>query len=178
MKDLVSLLDRLLSPYAAMIGKDFVAYRNHACRVAIFHSLLHTRSEVQDPLTLAAAAAFHDLGIWSARTFDYIDPSVQLAADYLSAQSRIDLLDDVSAMIRSHHKVTPCCGEAVQSAEQFRRADWMDVSAGVINFGISRRAIAQVRARFPGAGFHKLLFKLSLKRVITHPWNPLPMLQW
>lgn len=178
MKDLVSLLDRLLDPYAAMVGDDFAAYRNHACRVAIFHSLLNPQAEDQDLLKLATAAAFHDLGIWSAQSFDYIDPSVQLATEFLSAQSRMDLLDDVSAMIRAHHKVTPCCGGIMQSAEQFRRADWIDVSAGVFNFGISRRAIAQVRAHFPSAGFHKLLLKLSFKRAATHPLSPLPMLQW
>jgi HD superfamily phosphodiesterase len=38
---------------------------------------------------IAVAAVFHDLGIWTNHTFDYIAPSVTLAREHLAA---LDLL--------------------------------------------------------------------------------------
>ena len=32
---------------------------------------------------IAVAAVFHDIGIWSNKTFDYLEPSVALAREYL-----------------------------------------------------------------------------------------------
>jgi hypothetical protein len=37
---------------------------------------------------LAAAAVFHDLGILTNKTFDYIVPSIALAREYLAARGR------------------------------------------------------------------------------------------
>jgi hypothetical protein len=176
-ENLLPLLDRLLAPHAVTIGDDFIAYRNHACRVASFHCVME-RAARRDPHKLAVAAAYHDLGIWSAGTFDYIEPSIHAAVEFLREESRQDLVDEVAAMIRDHHKVTPCGDRAPPGADVFRRADWVDVSAGLLRFGIPRDTIADVRRRFPNAGFHKLLLKLSAKRLVRHPLSPLPMLRW
>jgi hypothetical protein len=35
---------------------------------------------------IAIAGVFHDLGIWTNKTFDYIAPSVVLAREYLAAR--------------------------------------------------------------------------------------------
>lgn len=177
MKVIIPLLDTMLAPYAELLGEDFTAYRNHACRVATFHCLLQPVAE-QDHVRLAAAAAYHDLGIWTAGTFDYIEPSVQLAASCLRAQDRWDLIDEVVEMISNHHKLTPCCDRVQSAAETFRRADWMDVSAGLLRFGVSRDSASAVVRDFPRKGFHKVLLKMSLKRAVTHPLSPLPMLRW
>jgi len=45
------------------------------------------RGEVEK---IAAAAVFHDLGIWTDRTFDYIAPSIAIAREYLVARARED----------------------------------------------------------------------------------------
>ena len=37
---------------------------------------------------MAIAAAFHDIGIWTAGTFDYLEPSVRVAAAYLTGTGR------------------------------------------------------------------------------------------
>jgi hypothetical protein len=170
-------MDGLLARYAGVIGDDFIPYRNHVCRVASFHCLLQPPA-ARDLHKIAVAAVYHDLGIWSAGTFDYIGPSMAAAAQFLRAESRPELVDEVAVMIRDHHKLTPCCAGAPPSADAFRRADWVDVSAGALRFGIARDDIAAVRRRFPHAGFHRLLVKLTLKRLATHPLNPLPMLRW
>jgi hypothetical protein len=176
-RDIISMLDQLLDPFAGLLGDDFNAYRNHACRVASFYSLLEPEAD-HDMTKLAVAAAYHDIGIWTAGSFDYILPSTELATNVLREKGRTDLIDEVTAMIRDHHKLTPCCSRIPRSAEHFRKADWMDVSTGILHFGITRNAARDVKQRFPGAGFHRLLLKLSLKRAFTHPLSPLPMLRW
>ena len=76
-----------------------------------------------------------------------------------------------------HHKVSSCGGQGDGFVEAFRRADWMDVTAGVVTFGLSRKMLQSLVAVWPRAGFHGLLLRLELRRLRTHPWNPLPMLK-
>lgn len=174
---IAGMMDALLEPYAGLLGRQFTPYRNHACRVASFFRMMsHAEGEALEKL--AIAAAFHDLGIWTARTFDYIEPSVSLAAQHVSTSRNREWSDEIAAMIRLHHKVTPCPDDVSPAVELFRRADWVDVSAGALRFGLSPKAVAEVRRAFPLAGFHCLLFRLALRRLVTHPMSPLPMLRW
>jgi hypothetical protein len=46
-----------------------------------------------------------------------------------------------------------------------------------MRFGLSRRFLGDVFSMWPSAGFHKKLVQLSLKRLRTHPWSPLPMMR-
>jgi len=172
----VPCLDALLDRHAETLGSSFSAYRNHAYRVVNFHCLLS-----QDPVDLdklAIAAAYHDLGIWSAGTFDYLAPSIAMANAYLDECGHPEWSQEIEAMIDHHHKLTPCDPHGHSSVETFRRADWVDVSKGRIRFGLKRCVVAPVMNMFPGHGFHRLLVKLSFKRMLTHPLNPLPMLRW
>ena len=71
-------LDRVLETHAVELGADFTAYRNHTYRVVNFCAALAPCAD--DALEkVALAAAFHDLGIWTAHTFDYLQPSIELA---------------------------------------------------------------------------------------------------
>lgn len=172
----IPCLDALLDRHADPLGAAFNAYRNHAYRVVNFHCLLG--GEDIDLEKLSIAAAFHDLGIWSAGTFDYLAPSIAMANAYLEEIGRTEWAGEIAAMIDHHHKLTPCDPRERASVETFRRADWVDVSRGHLRFGLKRRVVASVMDMFPGFGFHRLLLKLSLKRMITHPFSPLPMLRW
>ncbi len=49
--------------------------------------------------------------------------------------------------------------------------------AGARRFGVDRALVAEVRATFPNAGFHRRLVQLGLRRCRTHPLSPLPMLR-
>ena len=80
-------------------------------------------------------------------------------------------------MIVEHHKLTPYRNNPGWLVEPFRRADLVDVSRGVLRFGLQRRFIADVYSEWPGAGFHRRLIVFALKRVRTHPTNPLPMVK-
>ena len=76
-------LDTILSAHKAALGGDFDGYRNHAYRVANFCVAQSSRDPEQVE-KIAITAAFHDLGIWTAGTFDYLQPSVNVAREYLS----------------------------------------------------------------------------------------------
>jgi hypothetical protein len=80
-------------------------------------------------------------------------------------------------MIREHHKVRRFHGVESDLIEPFRRADWIDVSLGVLTFGLPRER-GEILARWPNSGFHKRLVQLAFKRLRTNPLNPIPVLKW
>ena len=80
-------------------------------------------------------------------------------------------------MVLEHHKLRPFRGDPEGLVEPFRRADWVDVTYGLVSFGLPRRLLREVFAVWPDAGFHKRLFELELTRLRTHPLSPLPMLR-
>lgn len=170
-------LDGLLDAHAASLGEDAIGYRHHAYRVANFYWLL-APGDADALEKLSIAVAFHDLGIWAARTFDYLPPSRELARAHLQASGRTGWCDEVDAMIDAHHKIQQTPPGTHASVEAFRRADWVDVSRGLRRFGLSRAAVREVIAAFPNAGFHRRLAALTLRRLWRHPLDPLPMMHW
>ena len=68
--------------------------------------------------------------------------------------------------------------EGAELIEPFRRADWIDVSLGVLTFGLPRERLREIFARWPNAGFHKRLVQLTLRQARAHPLRPLPVLKW
>lgn len=171
-------LDNVLSTHAAALEKDFTGYRNHAYRVMNLCLALAPTGDESNRQKIAIAAAFHDLGIWTAGTFDYIEPSVQLASTHLARSSRAAWGPEIETTIREHHKLSRYQPHPEWVAEPFRKADLIDVSRGVVRFGVPRGLIKDLFAQWPSAGFHKRLVQLSLTRLKTHPLSPLPMLKF
>jgi hypothetical protein len=85
---------------------------------------------------------------------------------------------EITPMIREHHKVFPYRVDPHGLVEPFRRADWVDVSRGVISYGVPREFLRQILSTWPNAGFHRRLAQLALERLRSHPLRPLPMLRW
>jgi hypothetical protein len=175
--DRIDPLDRVLEAHAAELGADFTAYRNHTYRVVNFFAALSPCAG--DALEkVAMAAAFHDLGIWTGRTFDYLQPSIELACNHLDCAGHGDWRDTVAGMIREHHKIRKFQGAEAAFVEPFRRADWIDVSLGALSFGMPRERLREILARWPNEGFHKRLAQLTFRRLRTHPLSPIPVLKW
>jgi hypothetical protein len=173
----LALLDDLLRKHGPEIGGDMAAYRNHCYRIINFANAL-TSGDPDQLDKLSIAAAFHDLGIWTDNTFDYLPPSEQLARAWLPTMERADWSDEIAAMITEHHKITACAPHRTALVEAFRQADWIDVTAGVLRHGLPRSFIREVQSAFPDAGFHLRLLQLSGKRALRHPLKPLPMMRW
>lgn len=168
------LIDPLLTPYQTVIGRDFARYRNHVCRVFLNCILFDNRPENQEKY--AIAAVFHDIGIWTDHTFDYLHPSIARASDYLLANQKTDWMEEIILMIDMHHKWTPYRGLHADLVEVFRKADWIDVSLGTRTFGLDGKTIRAQHKTYPNLGFHSFLLRSTLKQLLKHPFrNPLPM---
>jgi hypothetical protein len=170
----IATIDDVLNDHAAELRDDFVGYRNHVYRIVNLCVAAVGRSELEK---LAVAAVFHDLGIWTKGTFDYIAPSIALAQDYLVARAREDWIVEIERMIADHHKITPATADSGSLVEAFRRADWIDVTRGLRGFGAPRSFVALLFATWPSAGFHWRLVTLTLDRFRSHPFTPFPMVR-
>jgi hypothetical protein len=170
----IPTIDEVLDGHATALGDDSLAYRNHVYRVVNLCVAMLGRRELEK---IAVAAVFHDLGIWTNGTFDYIAPSIALAHDYLVAGGREEWTAEIEGMIANHHKITPSTAAPESLVEAFRRADWIDVTRGRRGFGIPRPFVARLFATWPSAGFHWRLVTLTLNRFRSHPLTPLPMVR-
>jgi hypothetical protein len=158
------------------MGRDFVGYRNHVYRVLnLCVEIVGDRGELEK---IAIAAVFHDLGIWTDKTFDYITASAAIAREYLTSSGHLDWIAEVEGMIGNHHKITPSTAASSRLVETFRRADWIDVTRGVRRFGVPPALVRSLFEKWPSAGFHTHLLTLTLERFRTHPLRPLPMFRW
>lgn len=171
----VQLIHTILSPYEVPLRDDFEKYFNHACRVYQYAVWL-SKADSQVQQQIAIAAAFHDLGIWTAQTFDYLNPSVQLAQNYLKQNGLADWIPAIEEIIMQHHKLSAY--HPAPLAEYFRQADLIDLSFGLFHFGLNRGQITAAVHQFSYAGFHRFLAKEIFKRILRHPFHPLPMIRW
>ena len=169
----IPTVDHVLNHHASAMRDDFVPYRNHVYRIVNLCVAIAGPGELEK---IAVAAAFHDLGIWTGGTFDYIAPSIELARQYLVQSGHGDWTAEIEAMIANHHKVTSI-GEQHSLIEAFRRADWIDVTCGLRRFGIPHSFVSQLFATWPSAGFHWRLVTLTFDRFVHHPLSPLPMVR-
>jgi hypothetical protein len=175
-KDKIALLDDILDANKARLGDDYPGYRNHTDRVANICLALAPESAAELD-KLAVATAYHDLGIWTAGTFDYLRPSRDLASDHLVRHGHAKWLEEIDAMILEHHKLTRYRVQPGWLVEPFRKADLVDVSLGFVRFGIARSFIRELYEAWPGEGFHRKLVLLTLAQTRAHPFKPLPMLR-
>lgn len=176
------LVDSILNSFIETIGADLLPYRNHVYRMLNFVNYIGNLSE-EELNKAQIAAAFHDIGIWTADTVDYIDPSVATARSWLgssdsptenfSAEEKLEILD----MIEWHHKITAIEDNPSRLPELFRQGDLVDFSLGLVRFNVPHHFVKQVKQRFPNAGFHKMLFRLSVRRFLSHPLDPAPMMR-
>ena len=172
----IDLLEQVMDRYSTCLGSDLTGYRNHVYRLINLCCLL-SPLETSQVEKVVIAGAFHDLGVWTANTFDYLPASRQLAEAFLTERDQKEWGNDVARMIDDHHKISASSANPHHLAEIFRRADWIDVSLGLITFGLDRTSLREIRSTFPNAGFHRRLVALSVKRMLTHPLDPLPMLK-
>ncbi|MFZ3268712.1 MAG: hypothetical protein WBS15_16385 [Mycobacterium sp.] len=165
------IVDAVLDRHRDALGDDLPTYRNHVYRCINYHELLLGAS-IPDLAALAWAA--HDLGIWTARTFDYLTPSADLAARH-AAEFGIAGIDRLQTLITEHHRLRRTDDRVT---ETFRKADLVDVSHGLLRNTIGRSAVHAVVAELPYLGFHAFLARGLAGYAARHPSRPLPMMRW
>jgi hypothetical protein len=165
------IVDAVLERYKDALGADLPVYRNHVYRGLTYHQQL---SGAPVPDWAALAWAVHDLGIWTAGTFDYLVPSAELASS-LADELGITEVGHARTMITEHHKLR-AVGDPMN--ETFRIADRIDVSRGVLTGSLQRPFIKGVVRELPYLGFHGFLARGLLGYAVRHPQRPFPMLRW
>ncbi len=170
------LIDHLFEQWHDDLKNDFTAYKNHACRVFNI-AVAYARADATEIEKLAVAAAFHDIGIWTDQTFDYLNPSVNRASAFLDRSHRGFWKDEIRCMILHHHKLTPYRGRRPKLVEAFRRADWLDVCLFQFPSRFPPSYFKNLLCTFPRAGFHRRLTELALSWAMHDPFRPLPMIR-
>jgi hypothetical protein len=171
----IPVIDSVLWEHKDALGQDYTGYKNHCYRIANFSKLFDLSPQEYQLVSLTAA--FHDLGIWTDHTFDYIAPSIQLLKSYHAMSPEFHALSLSIEMIENHHKIFPLNKNVNRLVEVFRKSDWMDITFGVRSFGMDQAKIRDILKAFPNSGFHACLVKLTAKRFLCNPLNPFPMMK-
>jgi|LauGreDrversion4_2_1035121.scaffolds.fasta_scaffold02406_10 hypothetical protein len=171
------LIEEILGQWREQIGAQWSGYRGHVYRM--FNCCLALRAcSTEETTKLAVAAAFHDLGLWSDQTVDYLPPSSARAAAWLQSRGLPEWVEEIRLIIDNHHKLRTFQDERWPLVEVFRQADLVDFSLHCIRFGMAGGVLRQLRNRFPNAGFHWFLAKTAAGWFLRHPLSPPPFLRW
>lgn len=173
----IPLLEEILGGWKEELGDDYLGYRNHVYRMIHFCLALRDCSR-EERKKIVIAGCFHDLGIWTNSTVDYLPPSVALAKSYLRRNKLRDWIAEIELMIDMHHKLRPYKDDRYPLVEVFRKGDLVDFSLGVVQFGLPSAFIRSVKDQFPNAGFHKRLAQLAAGWFAKHPLSPPPFFKW
>jgi hypothetical protein len=174
-REQVPIVDDILGEQEAVLRLNLAPYRNHVYRMINFcFAFGELSSEEQEKIVIAGC--FHDIGIWTAKTFDYLPPSIDAAASHVRKAGRSEWIGHISQMIDQHHKLRRFSGDRL--TETFRQGDLVDFSLGTVTCGLDRSFVREVKDRFPNAGFHAGLLRTAGHWLVRHPLNPLPVTKW
>lgn len=168
-----ALITEILSEYKSILGADFDSYHHHCQRVYIYSKTLLL---VRENKKLAIAAAFHDLDIWTGQTMNYLNGSSEMCLRYLLENKLFFLPDEMKHIIEHHHQLTAIKGNI--EAESFRKADLIDLSAGLIRYNLPKSFIQNIEEEFPRLEFSKMILRKVVRYGVKHPTKPFPMIKW
>ena len=171
------VIETILSDWRDEIGDDYAGYRGHVYRMFNYCLAIYPSSE-EEKTKLAIAACFHDIGLWSDHTVDYLLPSIAQAERYLKEARWEEWSEEIALMIEWHHKVLPYRDGRYPLVEVFRKGDLVDFSLGFFKCGLPGSLVRQVKAAIPNAGFHQFLLKGAKEWFVEHPFSPPPFMRW
>ena len=170
----VPLADEILDSHRHCARGDesgWAAYRAHVYRVINFaRALSPTAPDLDDKL--AIAAAFHDIGVFD--TLDYLVPSITAQDRWLQRTGRQAWSEELAVVIAEHHRLTRYGADRPHAAlaEAMRRADLIDVSQGVIRFGLPKTFVREVRRCFDASEFFTRVIPLGTVRAVRARQQP------
>lgn len=151
------------------IGWD--AYKAHVYRIFNFARALTPESPDRDE-KLAIAAAFHDLAAFD--TIDYLVPSIEAQDAWLQKTGRQAWSNELALIIAQHHRLAGYGSSRPYAplVEAIRRADLVDVSQGLIRFGLPRSYVSEVRGTFDAGVFFKRVIPSGVVRAARRLQQP------
>jgi hypothetical protein len=147
------------------------AYKAHVYRVVNFARALTSDGPDRDD-KLAIAAAFHDLAAFD--TLDYLVPSIEAQDAWLQQTGREAWSDELALVVAEHHRLSGYGPTRPYASlvEALRRADLIDVSQGLIRFGIPKSYVKEVRAAFDASVFFKRVIPSGTLRAVRKFQHP------
>ena len=151
--------------------EGYDAYKAHVYRLLNFARALTPDGPDRDD-KLAIAAAFHDLAVFD--TLDYLVPSIQAQDAWLQQTGREAWSDELALIVAEHHRLSRYRSSRPHAAlvEAVRRADLVDVSHGLVRFGLPRSYVKEVRAAFDASVFFKRVIPAGSLRAIPKLQQP------
>jgi hypothetical protein len=121
---------------------------------------------------LAIAVAFHDIAAFD--TLDYLVPSIEAQDAWLRQTGREAWSDELALIVAEHHRLSGYGSVRPYAplVEAVRRADLVDVSQGLIRFGIPRSYVKEVRAAFDANAFFKRVIPMGTLRAVRKLQQP------
>jgi predicted hydrolase (HD superfamily) len=144
----------------------------HGLRVFLIADRLATAREVTvDREVLLIAGLLHDIGLYDEASHGgvYVREGAEFTAELLRAQSweenRIRLCFDA---IERHHELRPQW-ERADEVELIRRADLVDLTSGLIPFGLSREWLRDLFGSVPRDGTYATIGHEVARQLIHQP---------
>ena len=171
---LIPLAEEILESHRHRAHGDdagYDAYKAHVYRVVNFARALTPDGPDRDD-KLAIAAAFHDIAAFD--TLDYLVPSIEAQDAWLQQTGRESWSDELALVVAEHHRLSGYGSTRpfAPLVEAVRRADLIDVSQGLIRFGIPSSYVKEVRAAFDASVFFKRVIPSGTLRAIRSFQQP------
>lgn len=162
------LAEEILESHRYRAGGDdegFDAYKAHVYRVINFARALSKDAPERDD-KLAIAAAFHDLAAFD--TLDYLVPSILAQDAWLHRAGREAWSDELAVVVAEHHRFSRYRAPRphAELVEAVRRADLIDVSQGLIKFGLPSAYVREVRGAFDAGVFFTRVIPAGAVRAV------------
>ena len=144
----------------------------HGLRVFLIADRLATAHEAQvDREVLLIAGLLHDIGLYDEASHGgvYVKEGAEFTADLLQAQdwdeSRIRLCFDA---IERHHELRSQWDRGAE-VEMIRRADLVDLSSGLVSFGLTREWLHDLFESVPRDGIYGTIGREVGKQLLHRP---------
>jgi hypothetical protein len=161
------VLEQQLGQRRALLGEDYAGYRNHVYRV-LSYALFFLEGDAEEKEmaeryrhVIETALVYHDLGLWTDKQLSYLEPSALRAREAVEdtySQTEKELLHNI---IYWHHKITPFEGENAAIVNAVRKADWIDATMSLVNFGMPSTHVNKVTSSLAEDGFHVMLMSIG-----------------
>lgn len=149
----------------------FDGYKAHVYRVVNFARAMTPATSDRDD-KLAIAAAFHDLAAFD--TLDYLAPSIEAQDAWLKLTGREAWSDELALIVAEHHRMIRYRAPRPHAAlvEAVRRADLVEVSGGLIRFGLPVSFVKEVRGAFDASVFFNRVIPMGTLRAVRKLQQP------
>lgn len=182
-------LDDELFSLASAVGHDFGAYRNHCLRVLTFTKYFLPASFEKDfpgAIDLAATSIpYMRTGLWKETKTNPLN-HVESSKDHIDAALKASFtppeMDILRAIVLQQHKITDYAGMDSEKGNilvnAVRKANWVDITMGLVRFGLPASLLEAAYEELNSAGFHRIVWERYTKPPSSIITGVLNVVKW